>query len=284
MVSPRALIKACLILASSFSAVPLALADDFEDMVAAERAFAADASARNTRAAFLAALADDGLVFAPGPSNGQRVWQARAENKNRLEWTPELAEISASGDLGYTSGPWRFTADGAEKPAGFGHFFTIWRKGADGKWKVLVDHGISHKEVAFPEKVQRRGGLGLGEPPGWPVGVAELRNADLAPAGALNTRMVSADFLRLREGAEPDSRAEGQALPSEALRVDTGQVVSSAGDLAASWGGGVGSPAWLRVWRRPSASDAPGQGWVLAVDLSIAAVEVAAVEAVEPSP
>ena len=239
MVSPRTLIKACLIVAS-FSTLPVALADDFDDMVAAERAFAADAGARSTRAAFLAALADDGLVFAPGPSNGQRVWQARPENKNRLEWAPELAEISASGDLGYTSGPWRFTPDGAEKPAGFGHFFTIWRKGADGKWKVLIDHGISHKDVLFPEKVQRRGGLGLGEPPGWPVGVAELRSADLAPAGALNTRMVSADFLRLREGAVPDSRAEGQALPSKALRVDTGQIVSAAGDLAATWGGGVG--------------------------------------------
>src|SRR3990167_6156301 len=278
MVSPRTLIKACLIVAS-FVIVPLALADDFDDMVAAERAFAADASARSTRAAFLAALADDGLVFAPGPSSGKRVWEARPENKNRLEWAPELAEISASGDLGYTSGPWRFTPGGADKPTGFGHFFTIWRKGADGKWQVLIDHGISHEEVAFHEKVQRRGGLGLGEPPGWPVGVAELRSADLAPAGALNTRMVSADFLRLREGAVPDSRTEGQALPSRALRVDTGQVVSSAGDLAASWGGGVGSPAWLRVWRRPSASDAPGQGWVLAVDLSVAAVEAA-----EPSP
>ena len=278
MVAPRFLIKACLLLAS-FSAAPLARADDFEDMVAAEKAFAADASARGTRAAFLAALADDGLVFAPGPGSGQRVWEARPENKNRLEWAPELAEIAASGDLGYTSGPWRFTQDGAEKPSAFGHFFTIWRKGADAKWTVLIDHVISHKEIPFPEKVQRRGGLGLGEPPGWPVGVAELRSADLAPAGALNTRMVSADFLRLREGAVPDSRAEGQALPSKALRVDTGQVVSSAGDLAASWGGGVGSPAWIRVWRRPSASDAPGQGWVLAVDLSVAAAEPA-----EPSP
>ena len=274
MVSPRPMIKACLLLIA-WLAVSSVRADDFDDMVAAERAFAADAGARSTRAAFLAALADDGLVFAPGPSNGQRVWDLRAENKNRLEWAPELAEISASGDLGYTSGPWRFTPAGAEKPAAFGHFFTIWRKGGDGKWKVLIDHRIGHADVALPDKVQRRGGLGLGPPPTWPVGVAELRSADLAPAGALTTRMVSADFLRLRDGALPDSRAEGDALPSKAQRVDTGQVMSSAGDLAASWGGGVGSPAWIRVWRRPSASDAPGQGWVLAVDLSVPAVEPA---------
>ena len=274
MVSPRLMIKACLLLIALL-ALPPARGDDFDDLVAAERAFAVDASARGTRAAFLAALADDGLVFAPGPTNGHRVWDLRAENKNRLEWAPELAEISASGDLGYTSGPWRFTPADAEKPTAFGHYFTVWRKGEDGKWKVLVDHGIGHKDMPFPEKVQRRGGLGLGEPPTWPVGVAELRSADLAPVGALNSRLVSADFLRFRDGSMPDGRAEGTALPSKALRVDTGQVMSSAGDLAVSWGGGVGSPAWIRVWRRPSASDAPGQGWVLAVDLSVPAVEPA---------
>jgi hypothetical protein len=52
------------------------------------------------------------------------------------------------------------------------------------------------------------------------------------------------------------------------VRMDTGQVVAASGDLAATWGGGEGSPSWLRIWRRPSASDAPGKGWVLAVDLS----------------
>jgi hypothetical protein len=81
--------------------------------------------------------------------------------------------------------------------------------------------------------------------------------------------MVSADFLRLRDGSPPDGKAEGVAFPSQALRVDTGQVISAGGDLAATWGGGAGSPAWVRVWRRPSASDAPGQGWVLAVDLGV---------------
>ena len=105
-------------------------------MVNAERTFAADASARSTREAFLAALADDGLVFAPGPINGKRIWEARAGDKNRLEWAPAVAEIAASGDLGYTSGPWRFTKEGADKPTASGQFFTVWRKQADGSWKV----------------------------------------------------------------------------------------------------------------------------------------------------
>lgn len=250
-------------------------ASDFDDMVAAERAFAADASARSTREAFVTALAEDGVVFAPGPGSGKRVWEAKAPNKHRLEWTPEVAEIAASGDLGYTSGPWRFTTAGEDKPKAFGHFFSVWQKQGDGKWRLLVDHGIDHAEVAFPATVQRRGGVGVGAPPTWPVGLAELRSADLLPAGELNPRLVSADFLRLRQGQLPDGRAEGKALPGTATRLDTGHVISTAGDLAATWGGGPGSPAWIRIWRRPSAEDAPGRGWTLAAELALPAARPA---------
>ncbi len=278
MVAPTPLIKALplavLALAALLALAPAPLqASGFEDMVAAERAFAADALARNTRDAFLAAYDKDGVCFEPGPVNAHRAWAARAANKSRLEWTPAVAEIASSGDLGYTSGPWRFTAEGEAKPGAFGHFFTIWRKDAEGRWKVLVDHGISHAETPFPERVTRRGGIGAGAPPTWKVGIEELRSADLAPVGALDPRLVSADFWRMREGAPPDARAEGSALPSSALRVDTGLVVSRAGDLAATWGGGAGSPAWIRVWRRPAADDAPGRGWVLVADLAVPARE-----------
>lgn len=256
----------CLLLAPVAAA-----ADDFADLVSAERAFAADAGARSTRDAFLAVLADDSLLFAPGPTSGRRVWEARKEGGNRLEWTPEVAEVAASGDLGYTSGPWRLTPEGKDKPVAFGHFFSIWKKQADGAWKLLIDHGIGHAEVPFPEKTQRRGALTVGEPPGWAVGLPELRSADLAPPGALSPRQVAGDFLRLRDGQLPDGKAEGNAFPSSARRLDTGLVISAGGDLAATWGGGADSPAWIRVWRRPSAGDAPGQGWQLAVDLSLPA-------------
>ena len=269
MVPRSSFLKALPLLAIAL-AMP-ATAEDFEDLVSAEKAFAADAGARSTQDAFLAALADDGLVFAPGPTNGKRVWEARPADKNRLEWAPAVAEIAVSGDLGYTSGPWRFTPAGADKPSAFGHFFTVWKKQPDGKWRVLVDHSVSHAEATFPEKVLRRGGLGVGPAPTWPVGVVELRTADLAPAGALNSRMVSADFFRLRGGQLPDGRAEGTAFASTALRVDTGLIISAAGDLAATWGGGAGGPSWIRIWRRPSAEDAPGQGWQLAVDMSLPA-------------
>lgn len=255
-------------LASALLAAAPVRADDYADLVAAERAFAADASARTTREAFLAALAPDGLVFAPGPTSGQHSWQSRTDDGGKLAWAPEFAEISAAGDLGYTSGPWTFTPAGADAPVAAGHYLSVWRKGADGRWSLLIDHGVGHAVQPFPETVVRRGSLAIGAPPSWPVGAAELRSADLLPAGELNPRLVSADFLRLRNGGLPDAKAEGTAMASSAARIDTGQVIAASGELAASWGGGEGSPSWLRIWRRPSASDAPGKGWVLAVDLS----------------
>ncbi len=267
-------IKACVGLALSLFMAGNAAASDFDDLVAAERAFAADASARSTREAFLAALADDGLVFQPGPTSGQRTWTDRAPDKNHLEWAPAMAEIAKSGDLGYTIGPWRFTEAEAKAPSATGWYFSIWRKQADGTWRVLLDHGITAPAAAFPDEVQRRGGVSIGPPPSWSVGIPELRSADLAPAGKLTSRMVSADFLRLRAGHAPDGSADGQALASTATRLDTGLVVSSGGDLSVTWGGGVGSPAWIRVWRRPAAEDAPGQGWQLAVDFAIPAVPI----------
>ena len=96
-------IKTCVVLALSLFMAGNAAASDFDDMVAAERAFAADASARSTREAFLAALANDGLVFLPGPTSGQRTWTDRAPDKNHLEWAPAMAEIAKGGDLGYPS-------------------------------------------------------------------------------------------------------------------------------------------------------------------------------------
>jgi len=53
------------------------------------------------------------------------------------------ADISASGDLGYTWGKYEFCAkgaDGAEKVE-HGKYMTVWKKQADGSRKVAVDMG-----------------------------------------------------------------------------------------------------------------------------------------------
>lgn len=56
-----------------------------------------------------------------------------------IHWKPLRADVSDSGDLGYTwgaaeSGP---TKDGPFKP--YGIYVTIWKRQPDGKWKFVYD-------------------------------------------------------------------------------------------------------------------------------------------------
>jgi ketosteroid isomerase-like protein len=55
-----------------------------------------------------------------------------------------FGDISAAGDLGYTTGPVLFMPQGPDaKPPFHGIYFSVWQKQADGSWKVAVDMGVS---------------------------------------------------------------------------------------------------------------------------------------------
>jgi ketosteroid isomerase-like protein len=120
-------------------------------VVEAERAFARAAATKGTRDAFLEFLADDGIIFQPGPVNGKQFWQARAPRKGLLSWEPIFADVSLAGELGYTTGPYEFRPNGADdKPIAFGQYFTIWKKQTDGSWKVALDRGTGNPQPSGP--------------------------------------------------------------------------------------------------------------------------------------
>lgn len=113
-------------------------------MVAAERAFNALAAKTNIRDAFFENMADQSILFRPGPVNGKEFFRARPSNPGPvLSWYPSYAELAGTGDLGWTLGPWEYRST-KDKPAeAWGHFATIWQRQTDGKWKVLFDEGHS---------------------------------------------------------------------------------------------------------------------------------------------
>jgi ketosteroid isomerase-like protein len=118
-------------------------------MVDAERKFYQTGQEQGTRAAFLAFLADDAIVFQPGPVNGKEAWSKRPESGLDLIWEPTFAAIAGSGDFGYDTGPAKWRAKKTdEKFGGHGHFVSIWKKQKDGSWKVALDCGIEHPEPA----------------------------------------------------------------------------------------------------------------------------------------
>ena len=128
-----------------------------QQMVLTEQSFSKTAEVKNTRDAFMEFIADDGLLFRPDAVNGKK-WmiehpapQPPAGKRPLLAWQPAFAGMAAAGDLGFTTGPWEAKADiKDEKPAGFGHFVTMWKKQSDGNWRFVVDLGISHPDSGGP--------------------------------------------------------------------------------------------------------------------------------------
>ncbi|MCO5950449.1 YybH family protein [Mucilaginibacter flavidus] len=126
---------------------------DFKNLVAAEKTFAQYSVEHSTQQAFMRFLADDGLFFKKGqPVNGKERWATIKPDSSKLSWYPAFADVEASSELGFTTGPWEYRENKADKDAGaFGNYITIWKKQADGTWKAAIDLGISHAKPRAEE-------------------------------------------------------------------------------------------------------------------------------------
>ncbi|MCB9270551.1 MAG: DUF4440 domain-containing protein [Lewinellaceae bacterium] len=58
-----------------------------------------------------------------------------------LTWSPDFVDVAASGELGYTYGPYSFSAvdTAGQKIESHGYFHTVWRRQSDGSWKFVWD-------------------------------------------------------------------------------------------------------------------------------------------------
>ncbi len=71
---------------------------------------------------------------------------AKAINAGRadgavLRWSPAASGMSVAGDVGFTAGTYRLeTAKG--KTARKGVYVSVWRRNADGAWKIAFDTGV----------------------------------------------------------------------------------------------------------------------------------------------
>jgi ketosteroid isomerase-like protein len=121
-------------------------------LVESERAFARTCLEKGIRTSFAMFFDDDAMVFRPGPVKYKEVMKSVPPPKNPLEttlkWEPVYADISRSGDFGYTTGPSMWTDNrSAKRPASYGFYFSVWKKNTGGEWKVVFDIG---NELAGP--------------------------------------------------------------------------------------------------------------------------------------
>ena len=70
-----------------------------------------------------------------------------ADVNNKLSWVPEKADISESGDLGYTYGNWNYSGvnEKGSPVQNNVNYVTIWKKQKEGEWKVAMYSGSSNE-------------------------------------------------------------------------------------------------------------------------------------------
>jgi ketosteroid isomerase-like protein len=101
--------------------------------------------------AFNMYLADSAIQLPAGgePVMGREsIYAAMKDGHSVLQWEPKKAEVSASGDLGYTWGTYTITTENekGQKKTSYGKYLDVWKKQSDGSWKVLIDIGNQSPE------------------------------------------------------------------------------------------------------------------------------------------
>jgi ketosteroid isomerase-like protein len=190
--------------------------------------------------------------------------------------------MAASGDLGFTTGPWEAKADiKDEKPQGYGHFVTVWKKQPDGSWKFVVDLGISHPQSGGPQTLWTPADTNKKEtfkPVAAASAIKSLLVRDQAYEVAAMRQGLSKAFV---EYASPDVRLYrannlpfiGREASSAALAKTTGQIkwssiggdVSQAGDLGYTHGTYEAANergSYVRIWKKEN-----GQ-WRIVMDVT----------------
>ncbi|HET9276954.1 MAG TPA: nuclear transport factor 2 family protein [Flavitalea sp.] len=116
-----------------------------QSLIDAELAFAQTSKTKNTRDAFLQYLSDETVMFEDAKITvGKKTWQGRKPDSSLLIWEPVFADISASGDFGYTTGPFEYYASRKNGEQGFyGSYITMWKKDSASQWKMALDIGVS---------------------------------------------------------------------------------------------------------------------------------------------
>jgi len=247
-------------------------------LVNSEKSFSKTSEEKGIKGSFVEYFADDSVIFRPGPVNGKKFYTDQAERPGLLTWRPVIADISSNGDLGYTTGPWEFRKNGKDDAQVFhGYYFSIWKKQADGSWKVELDHGINTQSASKfgTDLVKAPGGSGKaknGKETAADVlaldqKFSEQSSKDLK--AAYQQHSVS-DVVFLREGNEPITGKEAiESLASQGNCSWQPAKADVSGDFAYDYGSGSCTSSgktqtanFVHVWKKQ-----PDGSWKVTVDL-----------------
>ncbi len=144
------LVAACDGQVSGGTAKPRTIDLDAEraSLIQADLDFGDTAGEQGLAPAYLQFLAIDAVQLPDGdlPIEGrdaiyENILLATKNDNFSLSWEPVAAEVSNSGDSGYTWGGYRLeTQDETGQPLSYGgKYANFWRKSAEGRWEIVLD-------------------------------------------------------------------------------------------------------------------------------------------------
>ncbi len=178
-----------------------------QEMVDAERAFVRLAAERGFRDSFYEYFADDGIAFNPHPFRVRTALanQPASPGPMGAVWAPVYGDIAQSGELGWNTGPLVFEGKNGE-PDRHGMFFSVWKRQADGKFKVVLDVGSDTPTAVVPMDAPVQSSYRAAASPAARQDVAAATSALLA---------IEREFLATAE-SQSLGRAYGSRLSEEA--------------------------------------------------------------------
>ena len=131
-------------------------------LLAADNAWASAATNKEMDQ-FYGSISEDVVLLAPnapiakGPDSFGMLFALPAV---ALNWHPVSANVAGSGDLGYTYGTYELSFDGpgGERIVDNGKYMTVWKKAADGSWKVVADMFNTSLPLPTMEEAEAGGG------------------------------------------------------------------------------------------------------------------------------
>lgn len=246
-----------------------------QQMIDTERAFARRTADIGVRDAFLEYFADDAVRLTAKPEPYKTYLRRLAPTPAaglELAWEPRYGDIAASGELGYLTGPVTriVHAEPPQSPT-YNCYFSVWKRQADGSFKVFIDQGVSTPgPVPFEPGFQRAPSTHRfhGNPA---TSQATLAHADHALAAASAARAPADAYRPVLDHASKLYRETEMPMAGDAARrwlearrgdrMDSEPLyaeAAAAGDLGVTYGQYRVSQAgqqreagsYVRVWTR----------------------------------
>jgi ketosteroid isomerase-like protein len=254
------------------ASAPLESAADPSEVIAAERAFAAEAGQRGWAAAFRAWHAPGAIVLQPDPVEAAvTLAQIQGDGGTNLDWRPAYGGVSRDGGFGFTTGPFQVTG----RPGVVGHYFTVWRRQGDGQWRWIFDAGTDvadpgpmiARDARLPTVPIAARGAGSAE-----SAIDQVRALEAEHAGAAGLATLLAPETRVNRVGAPsgvgqdagaalfaaDGAAAFRALRYEAS--SAGDMVFALGEVRDQHEGAERLRYYARIWQFRS------EGWRIVFD------------------